>query len=63
MLASDCFASSLCCLFQLTGQPTYERSVEMANRMARCWLTVDKDSSVVEDGKKERKKEREKRRG
>lgn len=54
MLASDCFASNLCCLLRLTGQPTCQRSVEVADPMASCWLTVDKDSSGGGDRSRER---------
>lgn len=59
MLASDCFASNLCFLLWLTGQPTYQLSVEMANLVARCWLTVDKDS--LGGGNRVRERERDKK--
>lgn len=56
MLASDCFASNFCYLLRLTGQPTYQLSVEVANPTASCWLTMDKDSSGGGDRNRERDK-------
>lgn len=56
MLASDCFASDLCCLLRLTGQHMFELSVEVANLMASCWFTVDEDPSGV-GGQKQRERD------